>query len=82
MSAWVVAARFALNEIGAMSVAAYFSDTMRALRRSCSRQQRQAALVKLERDFNAVGAFLDALIAKYARALLDAGSRPGSPSMQ
>lgn len=71
----LAAARFALNEIGAMSVAAYFSEAMTALRRSCSRRQRRAALLKLERDLSAAGPRLDVLIAKYAAALLEAASR-------
>ena len=73
-------ARFALNEVGAMNVAAYFSETMAACRRSSSVQHRRSLLVKLERDLNAAGPALDALIAKFARGLLDSGSQAATPS--
>lgn len=66
-------ARFALNEVGAMSVAAYISDTVAALRRSPLVQQREALLSKLERDLYAAGPALDTLIARFAQGLLDAG---------
>jgi hypothetical protein len=66
-------ARFALNEVGAMSVAAYISDTVAALRRACLVQQRDALLAKLERDLYAAGPALDTLIARFAQSLLDAG---------
>jgi hypothetical protein len=66
-------ARFALNEIGAMSVAAYISDAAAALRRACLVQQRDALLSKLERDLHAAGPALDTLIARFAQSLLDAG---------
>ena len=66
-------ARFALNEIGAMSVAAYISDTAAGLRRACLVQQRDALLAKLERDLCAAGPALDTLIARFAQSLLDAG---------
>jgi hypothetical protein len=69
----LAAARFALNEIGAMSVAAYVSDTVAALRRACLVQQREALLSKLERDLTATGPALDTLIARFAQSLLDAG---------
>jgi hypothetical protein len=66
-------ARFALNEVGAMSIAAYISDTVAALRRACLVQQRDALLTKLEGDLTAAGPVLDTLIARFAQALLDAG---------
>lgn len=66
-------ARFALNEVGAMSLAAYISDTVVALRRSNLVQQREALLAKLESDLYAAGPALDALIARFAQGLLDAG---------
>jgi hypothetical protein len=69
--------RFALNEVGAMSVAAYISDTVAALRRASLVQQRQMLLSKLERDLNAAGPTLDRLIAKFAQRLLDASG--GAP---
>lgn len=70
-------ARFALNEVGAMSVAAYISATMAALRRTHLVRRRQALLVRLERDLNETGPALDRMIAKFAQGLLDAGG--GSP---
>ncbi len=70
-------ARFVLNEVGAMSVAACISDTAAALRRSSLVQQRDALLSKLERDLHAAGPALDAFIARFAQGLLDAGG--GSP---
>lgn len=66
-------ARFALNEVGAMKVAAHISATVAALRRACLVQQRDALLAKLERDLNAAGPVLDTLIARFAQSLLDAG---------
>jgi len=68
----LAAARFALNEVGAMSVAAFISDTVAALRRARV-ERRQALLSKLERDLNAAGPALDRLIARFAQSLLDAG---------
>ncbi|HUI61396.1 MAG TPA: hypothetical protein VLX90_14300 [Steroidobacteraceae bacterium] len=73
----LAAARFALNEVGAMSVAAYISDTLAALRRADSVQDRQSLLSKLEWDLNAAGPTLDRLIARFAQSLLDAGG--GAP---
>ena len=70
-------ARFALNEVGAMKVAAYISATAAALRRAHLVQQREALLAKLERDLSAAGPALDELIARFAQSLLDAGG--GSP---
>ena len=69
----LAAARFALNEVGAMSLAAYISDTAAALRRVSLVQQRNTLLGKLERDLNAAGPALDASIARFAQGLLDAG---------
>lgn len=69
----LAAARFALNEMGAMSIAACISDAVARLRRSSLVQQRDALLSKLERDLHAAGPALDALIAKFAQSLLDAG---------
>jgi hypothetical protein len=69
----LAAARFALNEVGAMSIAAYFSETMAALQFTRSPQRLEALLLKLKRDLNATGPTLDALIAQYAQRLLDAG---------
>ena len=65
--------RFALNEVGAMSVAAYISDAVAALRRASLVQHRHMLLLKLERELNAAGPTLDRLIAKFAQGLLDAG---------
>jgi hypothetical protein len=65
-------ARFALNEIGAMEVAAHVSEAMSGLRRFP--QRKEALLLKLERDLNAAGTMLDALIAQYTQSLRDAGS--------
>jgi hypothetical protein len=76
----LAAARFALNEVGAMSVAAYFSETMTAWRPSSSVQHRQSLLVKLERELTASGPALDALLATFARDLLSGGSRAATPS--
>lgn len=73
----LASARFALNEVGAMSVAAYISATVAALRRASLVQQREALLRKLERDLYAAGPALDTLIARFAQTLLDAGG--GSP---
>ena len=70
-------ARFALNEVGAMNLAAYISNTVAALRRASLVQQRNTLLAKLERDLNAAGPALDASIAGFAQGLLDAGG--GSP---
>ena len=76
----LAAARFALNEVGAMSVAAYISNTVAALRRPRPVQNRQVLLSKLERDLNAAGPTLDRLIARFAQSLLDAsGGAPESP---
>jgi hypothetical protein len=71
------AARFALNEMGAMSVAAYVSETKRALLRTSSAAHRATLLRKLGRDLNAAGPVLDQLIARYARCLTEpvAGAR-------
>lgn len=66
-------ARFALNEVGAMNVAACISSTVAALRRASLVQQRNTLLAKLERDLNAAGPALDASIARFAQVLLDAG---------
>jgi hypothetical protein len=69
----LAAARFILNEIGAMKVAACISATVTALRRAHLVQQREALLAKLERDLHAAGPALDTLIARFAQTLLDAG---------
>lgn len=69
----LAAARFALNEVGAMSIAAYFSETMAALQFTRSPQRLEALLLKLKRDLNAAEPMLDAFIAQYAQRLLDAG---------
>jgi len=69
----LAAARFALNEVGAMNVAAYISATVTALRRSNLVQQREVLLAKLERELYAAGPALDTLIARFAQTLLDAG---------
>jgi len=74
----LTAARFALNEVGATNVAAYFSEAMLATRYSYSRAQRQRALRKLERHLSTAGPVLDGLIAEFAQGLLDAAMRPGS----
>lgn len=71
------AARFALNEIGAMSVAAYISDTMAVLRRTHLVRRRHMLLSRLERDLVEAGPALDRLIARFAQSLLDAGGRSG-----
>jgi hypothetical protein len=80
------AARFALNEVGAMSVAAHISDTMAALRRTHLVRRRQMLLTKLERDLTEAGPALDHLIARFAQSLLDAGGRspesPRTPQLQ
>lgn len=76
----LASARFALNEVGAMSVAAYISDTMAALRRTHLVRRRQQLLARLERDLSAAGPALDQLIAKFAQSLLAAGG--GSPACQ
>ena len=68
----LAAMRFALNEIGAMNIAAYLSETMTACLRSNSVLHRRSLLEKLERNLNAAGPTLDALIAKFARGLLEA----------
>lgn len=73
-------ARFALNEVGAMSVAAYISETMAALRRTHLVRRRHMLLSKLERDLILAGPGLDRLIARFAQGLLDAGGR--SPESQ
>jgi len=73
----LAAARFALNEIGAMKVAACISATVTALRRAHLVQQREALLAKLERDLHAAGPALDTVIARFAQTLLDAGG--GAP---
>ncbi len=69
----LASARFALNEVGAMSIAAHISDTVAALRRSSLVEQRDTLLSKLERDLHAAGPALDLLISKFAQSLLDAG---------
>jgi hypothetical protein len=74
----LAAARFALNEVGAMSIAVYFSETMATLEFTRSPQRLEALLLKLKRDLNAAGPVLDALIARYAQRLLDAGI-PSAP---
>ncbi len=67
----LASARFALNEIGAMRVAAQVSQARSALRHMRSRQRREAAVRALEARINASGAFLDALIARYASGLIE-----------
>jgi hypothetical protein len=73
----LAAARFILNEIGSMKVAACISATVTALRRAHLVQQREALLAKLERDLQAAGPALDTVIARFAQTLLDAGG--GAP---
>ena len=68
----LAAARFALNEVGATNLAAYFSEAMVAVRYSYSRAQRQRALRKVERHLSSAGPALDGLIAAFAQGLLDA----------
>jgi len=63
------AARFALNELGAMSVAAQVTEAKVALLRTSSAQHRATRLHKLARDLNAAGLMLDQLIARYERSL-------------
>ncbi len=76
----LAATRFALNEVGAMSVAAHISETMAALHFKRSPQQREALLLRLERDLHAAGPTLDGLIARYAQHLLDAGIQAALPA--
>jgi len=73
----LAAARFALNEVGALNVAAYFSEAMVAMRYSYSRAQRQRALRKVERHLSSAGPALDGLIARFAQGLLDAEIHSG-----
>lgn len=68
-------ARFALNEIGAMSIAAYLSEAITPLRRARSRHRQELLLLRLQRNLNAVGPLLDGLIAKHAQSLLNARDR-------
>jgi len=68
----LAAARFALNEVGATDLAAYFSEAMVAVRYSYSRAQRQRALREVERHLSSAGPALDGLIATFAQGLLDA----------
>ena len=72
----LASARFALNEVGAMSVAAHISHTVAALRRSASVQHRETLLSRLAHDLHAAGPALDVVIAKFAQGLLDAGGGP------
>ncbi len=78
----LAAARFALNEVGAMSVAAYFSETMTTLHFIRAPQRLEALLAKLKRDLNAAGPMLDGLIERYAQRLLDAGVASAPPTAQ
>jgi hypothetical protein len=66
----LASARFALNEIGAMDVAAKVSVAIAGLQCPSSRQRKFALLLKLERDLLIAGPALDELIARYARAAL------------
>ncbi len=65
----LVAACFALNEIGAQRLAA---NIMEALLRAKSAQGQEMLLLKLEHDLKADGPMLDSLIARYAQHLQDA----------
>ena len=72
-------ARFALNEIGAMDVAALLSDTLSSLRRTSSLSRETTLLANLERALLAAGQRLDELIAQYAsrvRRQLARATRP------
>jgi hypothetical protein len=72
------AARFALNELGAMSVAAHLTAAKVALLRTSSAQHRATRLHKLARELNAAGLMLDQLIASYERSRYRAHSNFGS----
>lgn len=67
----LAAARFALNEIGAMRVAAQVSHARNALKHMRSRQRREAAVRLLQTRINASGPYLDALLARYAADLIE-----------
>jgi len=69
----LASARFALNEVGAMGFAAYISDTVAAVHRCNSVRHRDTLVSKLEQNLRAAGPDLDALIARFAQGLLDAG---------
>jgi len=71
------AARFTLNEIGAMSLAARISDALAEARRSHGKARTWQAFVKLEADLAAAGRALDEAIAAYsitAGSTRDAGA--------
>ena len=70
----LAAARFALNEVGAIEFAAYFSEAMVAVRYSYSRTQREKTLHKVAQHLSSAGPVLDVLIATFAQGLLDAES--------
>jgi len=69
-------ARFALNEIGAMEVAAQVSTTIVGLQRTTSAKRESALLLKLEQDLLAAGQALDRLIARYASNMTDNSAAP------
>ena len=59
-------ARYVLNEIGALDVAALVSDTLSSLRRTSSVNREITRSVNLERALLVAGQRLDELIAQYA----------------
>jgi len=64
-------ARFALNEIGAMDVAAQVSTAITGLQRTNSARREAELLRKLEQDLLAAGGKLDTMIAAYAARMPD-----------
>jgi hypothetical protein len=66
--------RFALNEVGAIDLASRVSAAIAALRKGSSPRRRTAILQRLEYEMMLEGPSLDALIARYARALLRNGA--------
>jgi hypothetical protein len=68
-------ARFALNEIGAMNVAALLSQTISALQRASATRRKAALLLKLQRDLVAIGEHLDRIIAQYAMSTQSRSAR-------
>lgn len=58
--------RFALNEIGAMDIAAFFSVAIDGLRRTSSLTREAAVLLRLEQRLLSSGRVLDESIARYA----------------
>jgi hypothetical protein len=59
-------ARFALNEIGAMDIAALISVAIAGFQRAYSRRREATLLLRLERDLLAAGRQIDKAIAHYA----------------